>query len=201
MSNNEKFSQKGKADPADNSAKLSEKLGTFIVNHRKVLLIIAVLFLVSLLGFGIYTIIDNKAGEKATEALEALEASYAAIDSASDNTSDLEKNVKLAAVILDADSIINKQRGNYPAIRAMVIKAESLYASGDPAAAEKTYALIEEKFPRSHLALVSLFNAAVIAEDRNELETALAYLLKAEKKYPDSATIDRIRIEIGRAHV
>jgi len=196
MAKTEKKQAKGTAEPASKPAKFNEKLGFLILKRRKSILVFAIIILVVKFGLGIYMVFENKAKNNAAEQLEKLEASYLAIE----NNSELENKTMLASVIVEADKLIKAQKGRYPAIRAIVIKAEALYALGDIEGSEKAFADLAESYPRSHLAVVALFNAAVAAEERNELENALSYLLKAENKYFDSAAIDRIRLATGRIY-
>ncbi len=196
MSSNDIAAQNARAEEAAETPKLGERLGDFIIAHRKALLAVLVAVAAALAGLGVYAIVERGALAASTEALEKLEGSYSALDS----VTEADKAERIAAVAAEADALIAAHGGRYAAARAMIIKAESLYAGGDAEGARKAFASLAEAQPRSHLAPVALFNAAVVAEDSGDLDAAAAYLTKYEEAYPDAPAAERARLSLGRVY-
>jgi len=196
MSSSTNVGAEGAAKDIADRPGVGERINAFIVSHRKALLVVFVALLVAIAAVGVYALVDHGALAKSTLALEALEGSYSALD----DMTEANKAERTAAVVAEADALVAAHRGRYAAARAHIIKAEALYAAGDFEASEKAYAALAEAYPRSHLAPVALANAAVVAEDRGDLDAALVHLNAFEKGYPEAPAAERVRLSIGRVY-
>jgi len=183
------------ASPQD-EVRFTEKMNDFMHANKKIFMGLGIGVLVLVAALGVFSVVSRSILVKSTTALEKLESAYEGWASIEDT----EKAAKSAELVAEADVLIAKYGKSYAAIRASMIKAELLFSANDIAGAEKAYAASAESYPKSHLAPVALANAAAMAEDRGDTDTALAYLMKAEEKYPGAPGAGRIVLSIARIY-
>ena len=176
--------------------KFSDRLNDYLQSNRKVFLIFGIVAIALIVGIGVVSVVNNSINTSSTVALEKLEADFAAWSSATD----AEKPAKSDAIIAGADALVKKYSGRYAGARALLIKAQMQVAINDLPAAEKSFAALADKYPKSHLAPVALANAASVAEDRGDQEGALKYLERFSSTYPTAPGSGRVILSIGRIH-
>jgi len=183
-----------KARP-DEPVKFVEKLNDFLRNNRKAFLIGSLVVAVSVVTIGIVSAVAHQRLVKSTAALEAAEAGFD--EWIAMETGDA-KTAAADALLADAEDISARYRGSYADLRASVIKARVLYERKDYAGSEAAYASIAETAPESHLAPISLMNAAAMAEERGDPAAAQAHMAKALERYPDAPGTGRTLFSLGR---
>jgi len=176
--------------------KFSDHLNDFLQANRKVFLIFGIVAVVLVVGAGVVSVVNSSINTNSTIALEKLEADFASWSTATD----ADKPAKSEAILAGADTVIRKYSGRYAAARALLIKAQLQVAINDLPAAEKSFAALADKYPKSHLAPVALANAAAVAEDRGDQDGALKYLERVDSKYPTEPGSGRVILSIGRIH-
>jgi tetratricopeptide (TPR) repeat protein len=182
--------------PTEN-IKFSERLNDFLIAYRKFFLIFGLAIIIGVVAIGTATLISRDASNKATVAMEKIEADFEAWNGLPED----KKNGDASASIIEkADSLINKYSRHYASARASVIKAQLLFSNDDLQGAEKAYVEMAERLPESHMAPTALINASAIAEDRGQSDQAIAYLENAVEKYPSAPGFGRALLSIGRIH-
>ncbi|HUW70786.1 MAG TPA: tetratricopeptide repeat protein [bacterium] len=196
MSSNETGTKGTPQARPSGKVKFSDHLNDFLLANRKIFLIFGIVAVVLVVGAGVVSVVNSSIATNSTIALEKLEADFASWSSATD----ADKPAKSEAILTGADTIIRKYSGRYAAARSLLIKAQLQVAISDLPAAEKSFALLADKYPKSHMAPVALANAAAVAEDRGDQDGALKYLEKADSKYPTEPGSGRVILSIGRIH-
>ncbi len=196
MSSTEIGIKPGTSDKQNAEVKFSEKLNDFMHKNRKLFMAIGITALALVVILGVTSVITSGIARKSTIALEKLEMEYSKWYEAEDS----EKTSLSTAVIEMAANVAKTYGKRYAAARATMIKAEVLYASKDLKGAEAGFSDVATSFPKLHLAPVALANAATVAEDQGDTESALNYLLQAESKYPGFPGSGRVSLSIGRIY-
>lgn len=176
--------------------KFSDHLNDFLQANRKAFLIFGIVAVVLVVGAGVVSVVNSSINTNSTLALEKLEADFASWS----NAAEADKPAKSDAILAGADTVIQKYSGRYAAARALLIKAQLQVALNDLPAAEKSFASLADKYPKSHMAPVALANAASVAEDRGDQDGALKYLQRADSKYPSEPGSGRVILSIGRIY-
>lgn len=196
MSSNETRTQGATQARPSGKVRFSDHLNDFLQANRKIFLILGIVAVVLVVGAGVVSVVNSSIATNSTIALEKLEADFASWSSATD----ADKPAKSEAILTGADTIIKKYSGRYAAARSILIKAQLQVAISDLPAAEESFVLLADKYPKSHMALVALANAAAVAEDRGDQEGALKYLERADSKYPTEPGSGRVILSIGRIY-
>lgn len=193
---------KGKtaADPAAagvvEDVSFAQRLNDALLSNRRILLAFGILAVAAVVAIGVISAINSRAADKATAAIEALDARYEAWSA----LEPAKRAGETDALVADADAVIKSYGKRYAVQRALMLKAQVYHGADDLSAAEKAYADLASRFPDSHMAPVALSNAAAMAEDRGDSDAALRYLETAETKYPDAPAIGRVVLSIGRIY-
>jgi len=182
-------------DKSEQVADTGDKIAGFLQKNRKVilplLLIIAVGVAFSVIFFSIRGVLEKKAIAK-VEILEKRKNELGTIGESS-NSAEVE------ALLNDINEFAPSTFG-YASARAYSLEADIYFSRKEWNKAEETWILAARKAPKIYLAPISLFNAAVAAEEQGKLEAAIDYLsqsLDFSGVYPAAA---RARFNIGRIH-
>jgi TolA-binding protein len=161
-----------------------EKMNVFLQKNRMLFLGFAIAVLAILLCLFVYTIVSQKSLEASTLAIEKVLSDYDAWNAESDAT---KKDAAEKDLLASVDSTIKKYKGTYAAQKALLTKAELLYAKKDFAGAEDAYTVLATGYPASYLAPIALSSAAACAEDKGDVDAAIAHLTAFLGKYGKKA--------------
>ena len=159
---------------ASDDLSVPEKLNDFLQKNRFRLLIGLISVLVILAGFVIFNVINDKIKSNAFAKVDDLNRRYEALQSSigdveSGNQADID------ALLADLDSFCGKSAG-FAAARAWSISASIHWERSNWAEAEKAWSASAKAAGKSYLAPVSLYNAAMAAEEQGKVNDAIALL-------------------------
>ena len=178
---------------------LNEKIGELIQKNRMRLLVGLGAIVLIIAGFIIFSIAREKNLSNALSKIDALNHRYENLKA--NISGEEEMNVsqlsELAALIVDITEFENKNSG-FPAARAYSLSANIYMDQKNWALAEEKWVKAAEAAPKSYLAPIAIYNAAVSAEEQENIETAIAFYSKAagyEDSFPAAA---RAQFSVGR---
>jgi tetratricopeptide (TPR) repeat protein len=160
--------------------RVTDKMERFIQKNRKLLLVILGVVLLGLIGYGIYTEIVDSARVKATIKIEALQDQFDAWRTEGDATKKaaLEKTLESSA-----QALIAAYPKQYVAQRAYTLMGDYYYDKKDFQKSGDEYGKAATDFPKNYLSAVSLFNAAVVAEEKGDEKAAIDLYGKLVKDF------------------
>jgi predicted negative regulator of RcsB-dependent stress response len=169
-------------------------LADFIQNNRRGLLISMIALLVAVIGFIAGNAVRSSLREKANSALEDFVQRYEVlvIDI---NESEKAEDVK---TLLDELNAFAEKNSLYAGTRAYSLAASVYAEQKDWAQAESAWRNSAKKAGNSHMAPVSLFNAAVAAEEQGKTEEAIALYAESAAHDSDFPSGARAQFAIGR---
>lgn len=178
---------------------MRRRIGNFISQSvqrfRIVLLVILVAAAALFLGYVVYNEINKKVASNATTAAEQAQTAFDTWQNESDATKKaaLEKDLRA-----QLDTLIRRYPRQYGAQRGLFLRADLNYGVQAWDAARKDFESLAARFPDSYLAPVSLFNAAVSAEEAGDAAGAAALYARISASYKDSTVAPRALFDTGR---
>ena len=166
-----------------------------IARHGKKLFIILAIIPLFLIGFIILDSVRNANKEEALIRLEVLEEEIAV--QSQDNNTISSDEIKERIV-----SIQNNTNNKYVIQKSNFILATWLASQQNWEEAEKIFGVIYEESPRGHLKEVSIYNAAIAAEEQDNNDKAIEYLEQFLSDYSDrgSALMSKTLFTLGRLY-
>lgn len=182
-------------DKSEQMTSTADKIADFLQKQRNVLLPLLLIIVggvaFSVAFFSIRGVLEKKAIVK-VEILERRKNELGAIGEGT-NSAEVETLLK------DINKFASSAFG-YAAARAYSLEADIYFSRNEWDKAEETWILAAGKAPKIYLFPISLFNAAVAAEEQGKLEAAIDYLSRSldfPGIYPAAA---RARFNIGRIY-
>jgi predicted negative regulator of RcsB-dependent stress response len=179
---------------SESQRNFGDAIADFIQNNRKELLITMVSMVVIVIGFIAGFAIRDSLREKAISAVEEFTRRYDIL------VIDINESSKAEEVqtLLDELSAFAGKTSGYAGSRAYSLAA-SIYAERkDWAAAEKAWTSSAKTAGKSYLAPISLFNAAVAAEEQGNVSRAISLYADSVAHGSDFPGAARAQFEIGR---
>ena len=178
---------------------INEKINDFVQKNRKRLLIGLIAVVVILAGFIIALSVREKVQANAFSKADELDRRYAALRVyiGSDDPDAVSKQTEISALLDDLAAFEGKNSG-FAAAKVYCISAEIYEAQKNWADAGQAWSASAKAAPKSYLAPVSVFNAAVAAEERDDIESAIDLYTQAldyGDAFPSAA---RAQFAIGR---
>ncbi|MDR3191815.1 MAG: tetratricopeptide repeat protein [Treponema sp.] len=173
---------------------LSEALADFIQNKRRELLIAMAAILVVTAGFIVGYAVRSWLREKATGAVEEFARRYEVLVI---DINEPEKAGDVQALLDELDGFANKNSG-YAGARASSLAASIYAEQKNWPLAESAWRNSAKKAKNSYLAPVSLFNAAVAAEEQGNLEAAIELYAESAAHVSGFPAAARAQFAIGR---
>jgi tetratricopeptide (TPR) repeat protein len=173
-----------------------EKLNDFLRTYRMVILAGLGLIIISIVGIGIYSAVSESRLNSATALLEKIEADFGEWQ----NAVDLEKDALAIKILEESENLAGKFGSLYPAMRALNLGAAIQIQREDFAAARVLYVRIYTTAPKSHLAPVAMYNAAIMAEKLGDLDSAISLYEKLTNEFPDSFNANRTAFNLARLY-
>jgi tetratricopeptide (TPR) repeat protein len=172
----------------------SDALADFIQRNRRGLLISAIALVVIVIGFIAGNALRSSLREKANSAVEDFSQRYETlvIDI---NESEKAEDVK---TLLDELSAFAEKTSGYAGARAYSLAASNHAEQKNWAPAEGAWRSSAKKAGNSYLAPVSLFNAAVAAEEQGNLDQAVELYAESAAHVSGFPAAARAQFEIGR---
>ena len=177
---------------------ITGKLNDFIQKNRSKFFIGLIAVIVILLGFIIGLTLKDKAQEKALSQIDGFESRYKEISESIDEaTAESSMQGDIDALLDDLSGFIRKNSG-FAVAKAHYLSA-NIYADQKKwAEAEKIWIEAARVAEKSYLAPLSVFNAAVAAEEQGNIDAAIAYYTRALNYGTSFYASARAQFSIGR---
>jgi len=178
---------------------LNEKIGELIQRNRMKLLVGLVAIVLVIAGFIIVNVAREKSLTNALSKVDSLNHRYENLKASivSEEEMSVYQLSELAVLLADITEFEIKNSG-FPAARAYSISANIYTDQKNWVLAEEKWVKAAEAAPKSYLAPIAIFNAAVAAEEQNSIEAAIAHYTKAAgygESFPSAA---RAQFSVGR---
>jgi tetratricopeptide (TPR) repeat protein len=150
-------------------------------------------------GFIIVSVVREKTLSNALSKLDALTHRYEDLRSSilSEEEMSVSQLSELAQLIADIAEFENKNSG-FAAARAYSLSANIYMDQKKWELAEEKWLKAAEAAPKIYLAPIAIYNAAVAAEERNNIETAIAYYNRAAGFGDSFPSAVRAQFSVGR---
>ena len=167
-------------DTREQKLTISEKLNQFMQKNRMKFIVGFISLFVILAGFIIGFSVYDKARAKAFTKIDEFERQYEELQShiGSEAPEAVSKQVEIDA-LLEELAAFQKKNSGFASARAYCISAGIYEKQKKWAEAEKAWFDSANAAKKSYLAPVSLFNAAVAAEEQGNAESAIEFYKKA----------------------
>jgi tetratricopeptide (TPR) repeat protein len=176
-------------------ANSGDKLARFLQKHRKALLTMVIIIAAGIVFSAAFFIIRGIMEKNAIAKVENYERRINEMGAIDENTDPKEADALLEELNSFAESTFG-----YAAARAYALAADIYFSRTNWKRAEESWVASARKAPTIYLYPLSLYNAAVAAEEQGKKEEAINYL-KQSLDYPDIyAAAAKARFNIGRIH-
>ena len=170
----------------------ADKLDSFLVRNRSLLLTIALVVLVAIIGIALFVVLSGKATEKG---LEQIDTVYYTLTKDADS---LEGDVLAARQNAALDQLASLTgKGGIVGVRANMIAADLQFQKKDFEAAKASYLKVASAKKNAYTAPLAYFNVAACCENLNDLDGALEYYTKAAET-EDFLLADHALFSVGR---
>jgi tetratricopeptide (TPR) repeat protein len=178
---------------------LNEKIGDLIQKNRMRLLVALGAIVLIIAGFIIFSVVKEKTLSNALSKLDALSHRYEALSASISGEEEMSVSQlsELAVLVVEITEFENHNSG-FAAARAYSISANINMDQKNWLLAEEKWLKAAEAAPKSYLAPIAIYNAAVAAEEQENIEKAIAYYSRAAgygDSFPASA---RAQFSVGR---
>ena len=177
----------------------NQRLNEFVQKNRKVFFFSFVAIIVILVGFIITLSVRTKLQTSAFVKVDALEQRYEDLQSyiGSDKPEASSKQTDIETLQKDIISFADRNSG-YAAARAYYLSAKIYAAEKKWPEAEKTWGFAAKAAKKSYLAPISLYNAAVAAEEQGNIDSAIDLYKQTLNLENGISVAVRAQFSIGR---
>jgi len=181
------------------SEKINERIGDLIQKNRMQLMVALAAIVLVIVAFVLISVVREKTQSNALSKVDSLNRRYEAIKESLSGEEDLDisKQLELGILLSELTEFENKNSG-FAAARAYSINASINMDQSNWEMAEEKWLKAAEAAPKSYLAPIAVYNAAVAAEEQGKIEQAIAYYSRAagyEDSFPAAA---RAQFSVGR---
>ena len=164
------------------NVQLIDRIADFIHRHRKVFWGTLAGILAVLVGVLVYVEFQKKNLEESTRRIEDVLKQVSQYQ----NAGEAEKEKLEKEIFKELDSILSTYPSYYAGVRALYVKADLLYERKEYKVAAELWETLAKKYPKSHLAPISLMRVSVCREELGDLDGALQALREADSQYGKS---------------
>lgn len=176
----------------------AEKLSIFFNSYKKQLIIASIAIIVIIIAVSAYVIIGNMQTQKYLEKVEEVEQLYSEYVSADE---DADKGELYDTISDDLGTILDKNKNNYPALRAAYLYGQLEYREENYEEAIKHFTYVYENFSDLYLAPSAKMNAAVAYEKIDAVDSAIEELEGIYESYKDTyQDATRALFNVGRLY-
>jgi tetratricopeptide (TPR) repeat protein len=183
---------------ADNKTEVlstSDKIALFIQKYRTPLLVLLIFLAAGIIGSVAFFSIRAELQKKAILTLEALEDRMIELGDISDTTKSMDVQALLEEIKAFAPGTFG-----YASAKAYSLAADIYAARNEWARAEEFWVLSSQRAPKIYLAPLSLYNAAVAAEEQGKLDAAIGYYNQSLATSANFPAAPRAHFNIGRLY-
>jgi tetratricopeptide (TPR) repeat protein len=174
---------------------ISQKIATFVSRNKALLwgaLILGLVVIVAAIAWDL--VYSNKSNEANLLANE-MEDNYIQWTNA------LESEKDSSTFLTLVDKALEEYKGSYAHQKALFIRGQYSMEQEDWTQGVSDFVALHDKFPKSYLASVALFNAAVAQEEQGKIKEAIDMLDKLSVEYENiSALVPEALFNLGRLY-
>ena len=192
------------AAPKERSRKNEEsgiggKLNEFVQKNRKVLILALIVVVVILVGFIVSLTVRDTVRASAFSRLDGLDRRYQALKQyiGSDKADAADKQADITALLNDLGAFQKKNSG-FAAAKAYSMSADIYGAQKNWTEAGNAWSASAKAAPKSYLAPVSIFNAAVVQEEQGNIDAAIDLYTQAMGYTANFPAAARAQFSVGR---
>jgi tetratricopeptide (TPR) repeat protein len=174
---------------------ISDKIALFIQKYRTALLVLLILCVTGILGAVAFFSIRATMQKNAIVTLETLEKRMFDLGDLSDTT----KSMDILALLEELKAFAPGTFG-YASAKAYSLAADIHAARNEWNTAEEFWVLSSQRAPKIYLAPLSLYNAAVAAEEQGKLDAAIEYYNQSLLVAGEFPAAPRARFNIARIY-
>jgi len=177
----------------------SEKIGELIQRNRMRLLAGLGAVVLIIAGFIIFSVVREKNLSNALSKVDTLNRRYQDLRASISNKEEmsLPEISELAVLLADITAFENNNSG-FAAARAYIISANIYTDQKNWVMAEEKWAKASDAASKTYLAPIAIYNAAVAAEEQENIEKAIAYYTQAADYGDSFSSAARAQFAVGR---
>jgi tetratricopeptide (TPR) repeat protein len=175
---------------------IGEKLIEFIEKYRKAILVSIGILVVLFFGLVIFISLHGVFQKKAITEVEELSARF---DELRFSMEDESKTADITILLADLEIFV-KNKGGYPGSKAWSMIAQIYSGRKDWQNAKDAWLSATKTGNKTYLAPISLFNAAVAAEEQGNIDEAIELLEKCISHPFEFPAAPRAQFAIGRLY-
>jgi len=178
---------------------INQRVADFIQKNRRSLFVGLIAIIVALAGFITVVTVRERLLERALTQVDEFGRRYdrVRVDPDGDDPYMVSKMLEISVLLAEIDSFASRNSG-FAAARAYNLAANIHWDQNNRDDAEKAWLDAARAAGRNYMAPVSLFNAAVAAEERGDIETAIAHYSRALEYGNIFPSAVRAQFSIGR---
>jgi len=173
---------------------MGDKINEFIQRNRKGIFAAACVILILFAGSLVFIYVKDNLDKKAAAEIEELITKF---DELREKMFDEEGNEEIDAFIAELEDFGEKTRG-FPGSKAKSMAAEIYVIREDWSKAEEAFTAAARIGAKTYLGPISLFNAAVAAEEQSRLEEAIDLLEQALSHKFEFIQAPHAQFSVGR---
>jgi tetratricopeptide (TPR) repeat protein len=184
---------------SNDEASFSEKISELIQRNRMQLLVGLAAIVLVIAAFVIVSVASEKSQSDALSKVDAFNRKYEKLKTSlsGGEALDVSQQLELGILLVEVTEFEKKNSG-FAAARAYSIDASINMDQKNWGAAEEKWLKAAETAPKSYLAPIAVYNAAVAAEEQGNIESAIAYYSKAAGFGDSFPAAARAQFSVGR---
>lgn len=189
-----------KKEETTGAAKLESRFNTFLLTHKKLLLLIAVAIVVIVVGLWItLTVIDSRA-ESLQLAVDEAQKTYESWVFLEDKESS-EAVSLLQELTSDLNELADRGGKSYPALKSQYLLGLIAYEQESYEQALEEFLTVAQQGRGTYLGSLAQYNAGVASEQLGDTQKALEYYQSVYDEYGDEAAESaRALFSVARLH-
>jgi len=178
---------------------LSDKIGETIQRNRMQLLVVLAAIVLVIAAFIVISVAREKIQSNALSKVDALNRSYERLKTSlsSGEPLDVSRQVELAVLLTELTEFESNNSG-FAAARAYSINASINMDQKNWETAEEKWLKAAEAAPKTYLAPIAVYNAAVAAEEQGKIDSAIAHYSRAAGFGDSFPAAARAQFSVGR---
>jgi len=186
-------------DELSTSEEISSRIGELIQKNRMKLLAGLAAIILAIAAFIVISVVREKSQSNALSKVDALNRRYEAIKASISGGEALDAAQQLELGVLLAElTEFESNNSGFAAARAYSINGSINMDQKNWQTAEEKWLKAADAAPKSYLAPIAVYNAAVAAEEQGNIESAIAYYSRAAGFGDSFPAAARAQFSIGR---
>ena len=189
-----------KKEETTGAAKLESRFNTFLLSHKKLLILVAVAIVVIVAGLWItLTVIDSRA-ESLQVAIDEAQKTYESWVFLEDKESE-EAVDMLQGLTVDLNELADRNGKSYPVMKANYLLGLIAYEQESYEQARTQFLAVAQQGRGTYLGSLSQYNAGVTSEQLGDRQKALEYYQSVYDEYGNEAAESaRALFSVARLH-